>query len=78
MLFFVTVTGMCRFWAYFTAASRLWISLRNRSSFHGAMIVKLGSSAIAVTSNRTWSLPLPVAPWAIASAPTSWATRTCS
>jgi len=32
--------------------------------------------AMYVSSNRTWSLPLPVAPWATASAPVSRATAT--
>jgi len=32
---------------------------------HGAMTCRSGASAAAVSSNRTWSLPLPVAPWAM-------------
>ena len=32
------------------------------------MTCKSGASAAAVSSKRTWSLPLPVAPWAMASA----------
>ena len=41
---------------------------RNDASRHGAMTCNSGASAAAVSSNRTWSLPLPVAPWAMASA----------
>ena len=43
------------------------IRSRKRASRHGAMTCKSGASAAAVSSNRTWSLPLPVAPWAMAS-----------
>ena len=35
-----------------------------------------GASAVSDTSNRTWSLPLPVQPCATASAPVSRATST--
>jgi hypothetical protein len=42
----------------------------------GAMIFRSGASAPIETSNRTWSLPLPVQPWAIALAPSSRATWT--
>jgi len=42
----------------------------------GASTTRSGAIAIAVTSKRTWSLPLPVQPCPIADAPTSRATRT--
>ena len=47
-----------------------WRDERFRKDFPGrqAMICKSGASAAAVSSKRTWSLPLPVAPWAMASA----------
>ena len=38
------------------------------------MILIPGSSASAASWKRHWSFPLPVAPWAYASAPTSRAT----
>ncbi len=44
----------------------------SRLIFHsraGAKILILGFSALIDTSNRTRSFPLPVQPWAIASAP---------
>jgi hypothetical protein len=44
-------------------ASRPLNCCRNRASRQGATIWISGMSAYAVTSNRTWSLPLPVAPW---------------
>ena len=42
------------------------------------MIFIAGSSAITVDSMRTWSLPLPVQPWAIVSQPASRAYSTAS
>jgi len=42
----------------------------------GAMIFRSGASALTVTSNLTWSLPLDVEPCATASAPTRRATST--
>ena len=42
----------------------------------GAMIFSSGASAATVPSIRTWSLPLPVQPWAIVSQPVSRATST--
>ncbi|CAN5348757.1 hypothetical protein BH24ACT7_BH24ACT7_01090 [soil metagenome] len=35
-----------------------------------------GFRAYAASSKRTWSLPFPVAPWAMASAPVASAART--
>ena len=60
--------------AYSMAASRLVSS--NDGSFHGAMILSCGARAMNVSSNRTWSLPLPVAPWLTASAFSFRATST--
>ena len=40
----------------------------------GAITESSGASARKVNSKRTWSLPLPVAPWATASQPVSRAT----
>ena len=42
------------------------------------MIFMFGSRAITVDSIRTWSLPLPVQPWAIVSQPAFWAYSTAS
>ena len=39
------------------------------------MICISGHITWKVMSNRTWSLPAPVEPWAMASAPTSFAYR---
>ena len=38
------------------------------------MLVSSGASAATAASKRTWSLPLPVQPWATESAPSSRAT----
>lgn len=40
------------------------------------MILRLGLSALTVTSNLTWSFPLPVHPWATAWASSISATST--
>ena len=40
------------------------------------MIFTFGMSAYAPSSKRTWSLPLPVAPWEMASAPVFFAIST--
>ncbi len=45
-------------------------------SLRGAIIFSPGASAIAVTSNLTWSFPLPVQPWAMAAAFSFLATST--
>jgi hypothetical protein len=55
----VAVTGM---------PYRLQYSIRSERPFrshsrHGTMHWMFGSKWYAVSSNRTWSLPLPVAPW---------------
>ncbi len=55
-----------------SASSRL----RMCHSRQGAMIFSFGLSAMTVSSKRTWSLPLPVAPCATASAPSSSAIST--
>ena len=47
-------------------SARPWNCSRNRASRHGAMIRMSGCNAKAVSSNRTWSFPFPVAPCAIA------------
>ncbi len=44
----------------------------------GAMILSSGASAATVASMRTWSLPLPVQPWATVSQPVSRAASTAS
>ena len=41
----------------------------------GAITSRSGASARVDTSKRTWSLPLPVQPWATASAPCAFAAR---
>ncbi len=40
------------------------------------MALSVGSMDWIDTSKRTWSLPLPVQPWAMVSAPNWWAART--
>src|SRR5215471_13811883 len=45
-------------------------------SRHGAITDSSGARAAYVSSNRTWSLPLPVAPWLTASPPSARATST--
>ena len=42
----------------------------------GAMIFMVGANRLMASSNRTWSLPLPVQPWAMASAPSALAIST--
>ena len=44
----------------------------------GAITFSSGASVAIVASIRTWSLPLPVQPWAIVSQPTSRARSTAS
>ena len=43
---------------------------------HGAMIFMSGASALMPSSKRIWSLPLPVAPWQMATAPSFLAIST--
>ena len=66
-------TGMPCSRAYSISSSRPICQPRT-----GAMIFISGSSAITVDSIRTWSLPLPVQPWAIVSQPLSRAYSTAS
>ena len=40
------------------------------------MIFIWGAKALIASSNRTWSLPLPVQPWQMASAPSALAIST--
>ena len=70
-LAFVAGTGTPRAAAHSICSSRLM-----RCSRTGAMISRSGASARVLTSKRTWSLPLPVQPWAMAEAPSSRATST--
>ena len=60
----VALTGMPRRSAYSIESSRVKPQLRT-----GASTSRSGASARVETSKRTWSLPLPVQPWATASAP---------
>ncbi len=48
------------------------------SSRMSPAISSLGASALVTASKRTWSLPAPVEPWAMTSAPRSSATRVTS
>ena len=41
----------------------------SRCMRQGAMIFRSGARALMPSSKRTWSLPLPVAPWQMATAP---------
>ena len=69
---FSVAMGMPCFLAYSISAER-----ESRShSRHGAISVMFGASALTVSSKRTWSLPLPVAPCAMASAPSCLAIST--
>ena len=70
--FLVATTGISCFAAYSMQSSRDF----NSHSRHGAMIFVFGESALIVNSKRTWSFPLPVAPWAMASAPSCAAIST--
>ena len=60
------------------AVRDLLAAVREPSSHsrHGAITPSSGASAAYVSSNRTWSLPLPVAPWATPSAPSRRAIST--
>ncbi len=53
------------------AAAKSIASSRERidHSRHGAMMRRRGASDWYTSSKRTWSFPLPVQPWASASAP---------
>jgi hypothetical protein len=62
--FFVTSIGSERFSAYSIAFSRVHAKSRT-----GASTFRSGASAPTPTSNRTWSLPLPVQPCATVDAP---------
>ena len=57
------------------ACARAW-SRDIAASRTGAMISRSGARAAKVVSNRTWSFPFPVHPWATAPAPISRATST--
>ena len=70
-LFFVVAIGSFLRSAYSIARSR--VSARSRT---GAMHLSSGASEVMETSKRTWSLPLPVQPWATVVAPNSLAART--
>src|ERR1035437_4332371 len=73
----VTDNGMSHLAAYSILSSR--VSPHTRA---GAMTSRSGANARVPTSKRTWSLPLPVHPWATAEAPcrrasaTRWRTMT--
>ena len=64
----LTVMGMPCFLAYSMQSVRL-LSVHSRQ---GAMTFTSGSKNMAPSSKRTWSLPFPVAPWEMASAPVSF------
>ena len=70
----VTFTGMSWRSAYSIESSRVSPQVRT-----GASTSRSGASARVDTSKRTWSLPLPVQPWATPSAPNVRAASTrCS
>ena len=58
----------------FSAANAIALSLVMPESLTGAKTRTSGASAARPASNRTWSLPLPVQPWATMLAPVSSAT----
>ena len=60
----LTDRGISHLAAYSMLSSRL-----KPHSRAGAMTSRSGASARVPTSKRTWSLPLPVQPWATAPAP---------
>ncbi len=62
---------MSRSFAYAISSSRVMPHSRA-----GATTLIAGASAAALTSNRTWSFPLPVQPCAMPDAPSSSAMRT--
>ena len=56
-------------------ANSIALSLVIPESRTGANTLSSGARLASPTSNRTWSLPLPVQPCATTVAPFSWATR---
>ena len=60
-------------WAYAISSSRPICHSRT-----GAITLRSGASVAMVASMRTWSLPLPVQPWAIVSASCSRAASQAS
>ena len=61
--------------------SRAYAISSSRPIFHsrtGAITLSSGARVEIVASKRTWSLPLPVQPWAIVSQPDSRACATAS
>ena len=70
-LCFVVAIGRPLRSAYSIALSR--VSARSRT---GAMHFSSGASEVIETSKRTWSLPLPVQPWATVLAPCFFAALT--
>ena len=67
----VALMGMSKRAAYSIESARVMPQLRT-----GATTSRSGARARVATSKRTWSLPLPVQPWATASAPWARATST--
>ena len=67
------LTGMPCWRAYSISASRPICHERT-----GAITFSSGASVATVASMRTWSLPLPVQPWAIVSQPVLRAYSTAS
>ena len=63
--------GMSKRAAYSIESARVMPQFRT-----GATTSRSGARALVATSKRTWSLPLPVQPWATASAPWARATAT--
>ncbi len=59
----------------FSSANAIALSLVMPESRTGASTFRPGSRVVSPTSNRTWSLPLPVQPCATIEAPYSRATR---
>src|ERR1017187_6681000 len=59
----------------FSSANAMALSLVMPESRTGASTLTSGARAARPTSKRTWSLPLPVQPWATTLAPNSRATR---
>ena len=71
--FALAATGMPCFSAKAIISARPGNCCRNRSCRQGRSPRSPGARAAAVSSKRTWSLPLPVAPCATAFAPSVWA-----
>ena len=63
-------------WASILALPFAMLSEHIQKGSEGAIMGILGAKCLIASSNLTWSLPLPVQPWQIASAPSAFAIST--